>query len=149
METKTLNANKKIARQSFEAFEKNDYSALEKITDIAKFKLHLPGMDKPLKYEDAVKFNKQYNEAFPDVKLVIETQIAEGDFVMTRLIYKGTNKGSFQGIPASGKKVKVSGMALQHIVKGKLVEEWDEFDSLGMMKQIGAIPELESAEKYN
>ena len=142
METKTLNANKKIARQYFEASEKNDYAALEKITDTAKFKLHLPGADKPLKYEDAVKFNKQYNEAFPDVKLTIENQIAEGDFVVTRVIYKGTNKGAFQGIPASGKKIKVSGMALQHIVKGKVVEEWDEFDSIGMMKQIGAIPEM-------
>ncbi|MES2284737.1 MAG: ester cyclase [Bacteroidota bacterium] len=148
METKNLNANKKIARQTFEAYEKNDFTALEKITDTAKFKLHLPGQDKPLKYDDAVKFNKQYNVAFPDVKFTIENQIAEGDFVMTRGIYKGTNKGTFQGIPASGKKIKVSAMTLQQIVNGKVVEEWDEFDSLGMMKQIGAIPELESSEKY-
>lgn len=149
METKTLNTNKKIARQTFEAYEKNDFAALEKITDTAKFKLHLPGADKPLKYEDSVKFNKQYNVAFPDVKVTIENQIAEGDFVMTRVIYKGTNKGTFQGIPASGKKIKVSAMTLQQIVNGKVVEEWDEFDALGMMKQIGAIPELESAEKYS
>lgn len=149
METKTLNANKKIARQTFEAFEKHDYIALEKITDTAKFKLHFPGVDKSLKYADAVKLNKQYNEAFPDVKVTIENQIAEGDFVMTRVVYQGTNKGSFQGIPASGKKIKVSGMSLQHIVNGKVVEEWDEFDALAMMKQIGAVHELESTEKYS
>lgn len=72
METKTLNANKKSVRQTFEAYEKNDFAALEKVTDTAKFKLHLPGVDQALKYEYAVKFNKQYNVAFPHVKVTIE-----------------------------------------------------------------------------
>lgn len=67
METKILNTKKNIAHQSFEGYEKNNYSAIEKITDMPKIKLHLPGMDKPLKYEDAGKFNKKFNVAFPYV----------------------------------------------------------------------------------
>jgi steroid delta-isomerase-like uncharacterized protein len=147
METKTLETNKKIARQSFEAFEKKDYSLLEKIADTTKYKLHFPGFEKPLKYAEAVQLNKGYNTAFPDTKVTIENQIAEGDFVLTRVTYQGTNKGELQGIPASGKKAKVTGMSLQRIVNGKIVEEWNEFDALGMMQQVGAIPELETERK--
>lgn len=146
METKTLEANKKIARQSFEAFSKSDYNLFEKITDTKKFKLHFPGYKNPLNYEEAVKLNKEYNSAFPDTKVTVENQIAEGEYVVSKLTYQGTHKGELQGMPASGKKTKVTGMALQHIVKGKIVEEWDEFDSLGMMQQIGAIPEMATAQ---
>lgn len=146
METKTLDANKKIARQSIEAISKNDFSALEKITDTKKFKSHFPGYEKPLDFEATVNLNKEYNAAFPDAKATIELQIAEGDYVVTKITYNGTNKGEFQGIPASGKKIKVTGMSLQRIVNGKIVEEWDEMDALGMMQKIGAIPELEASE---
>lgn len=146
METETLDANKKIARQSIEATEKNDFDSLEKITDTKKFKAHFPGNEKPLNYEETVKINKEYNTGFPDAKATIELQIAEGDYVVTRVTYHGTNKGDFQGIPASGKKIKSTGMSLQHIVNGKIVEEWDEFDALSLMQQIGAIPELEKSE---
>lgn len=146
MTTQTLENNKKIARQSIEAFEKKDYNLLEKITDTSKFKLHVPGNKNPLNYKEAVKFNNEYNTAFPDTKVTIESQVAEGDHVVTKLSYHGTHKGELQGIPASGKKVKVTGMSLQRIVNGKIVEEWDEMDSLGMMKQIGAIPEPEHAQ---
>lgn len=147
METKTLEANKKIARQSIEAFIKNDYVLYEKVADSKKFKLHFPGNKTPLNYEESIKLNKDYLKAFPDIKVTFENQIAEGDYVLTRITFQGTNKGELQGIPASGKKIKITFMALQHIVNGKIVEEWDEYDSLGMMQQIGAIPEFETAEK--
>lgn len=147
MDTKTLEANKKIARQSIEAQSKGDYDSLEKITDTKKFKLHFPGFKTSLNYGESVKVGKDYNTAFPDIKVSIENQIAEGDYVVTKLTYQGTNKGEFQGISASGKKVKTTGMNLQRIVNGKILEEWDEFDALGMMQQIGAIPELEVSEK--
>jgi predicted ester cyclase len=148
MDTKTLSANKKIARQSFEANSKGDYDSLEKITDTKKFKMHFPGYKNPLNWNDAVEMGKSFNTAFPDTKVTIENQVAEGDYVVTRVIYQGTNKGEFQGMTASGKKTKTSGLSLQHIVKGKIVEEWDEVDTLGMMHQIGAIPEMEKEEKW-
>ena len=148
METKTLEANKKIARQSFEAGMKGDYDLFEKLVDTKKFKMHMPGNKNPMNYEESVKFNKSYNVAFPDGKVTIENQIAEGEYVVSKVMYQGTNTGEFNGMPASRKKTKTSGMALQRIVKGKIVEEWDEFDSLGMMQQLGAIPEMEKQEKW-
>ena len=148
METKTLNANKKIARQSFEYLQKGDYDSLEKICDIKKFKLHFPGFKNALSYKEAEKMNDEYLAAFPDTKITIENQIAEGDLVVSRVIYQGTNKGEFRGMPASGKKVKTTGLSMHRILNGKIVEEWDEIDAMGMMQQMGAIPEMEKAEKW-
>lgn len=147
MDTQTLTENKNVARQSFQAFEKNDYSLLEKITDTKNFKMHFPGFSNALSFDETVKLNKEYNAAFPDATVTIDNQIAEGEFVFSRLTYNATNKGAFQGIPASNKKTTVTAMTLQRIVEGKIVEEWDEMDALGMMQQIGAIPELESSQK--
>lgn len=140
METSTLESNKEIARKTFEAIQNKDYALLESITDTAKFKLHFPGFDKPLNFEESKQINSDYDTAFPDVKINIEYQVAEGDLVMSRVVFNATNTGDFQGIPASGKKIKASGMTIQRIVENKIVEEWDEMDALGMMQQIGAIP---------
>lgn len=147
MDTKIVEANKKIARQSVEAVAKGDYDLLEKITDSKKFKLHFPGYQKPLNYDEAEDLTDIFNMAFPDIKATIENQIAEGEYVVTRVMYQGTHKGEFRGIPATGKKVKVSSMTIQHIVEGKITEEWTEMDSLGMMQQIGAIPAIEISYK--
>lgn len=147
MSTKKLENNKKIARQSFEALTDGNYHLLEKITDIKKFKMHFPGDKHPLNYEESVNMNKEYNTAFPDAKVSIEKQIAEGDYVATTVTFSGTNKGEFQGMPATGKKMKIPAMILQRIEDDKIVEEWDEFDAVGMLQQIGAIPEMEKMEK--
>lgn len=140
MDTSALESNKKIARQTFEAIQNKDYDLLESITDTAKFKLHFPGFDKPLNFEESKQLNSDYDTAFPDVKINVEYQVAEGDLVMSRVVFNATNKGDFQGIPASGKNIRASGMTIQRFADNKIVEEWDEMDALGMMQQIGAIP---------
>jgi len=139
-----LEANKKTARQAHEAFEKNDVTLLDKITDPG-YKIHFPGQPKELNYEESKKLQADYNAAFPDAKITIEQQIAERDMVLSRLTYTGTHKGKMQGIAPTGKSIKVTGMSLQRFEKGKIVEEWVEFDMLGMLQQIGAVTELANA----
>lgn len=146
MDTQTIEKNKKIARQSLEAMTESNYHLLEKITNTKKFKMHFPGDKHPLNFEESVNMNKEYNSAFPDAKVSIEKQIAEGDYVATMVTFSGTNKGKFQDMTASGKKMKISAMILQRIEDDKIVEEWDEFDAVGMLQQIGAIPEMETKE---
>jgi steroid delta-isomerase-like uncharacterized protein len=85
--------------------------------------------------------------AFPDGRVTIEDMIAEGDKVVTRYNSRGTHKGDFMGIPATGKKVAVTGIVISRIAKGKIAEEWEEFDALGFMVQLGAIPPIEEAGK--
>jgi steroid delta-isomerase-like uncharacterized protein len=78
--------------------------------------------------------------AFPDMKLTIHEQIAEGDKVLTRLTAAGTHKGDFHGIPATGKTFSMEGWGLDRIVDGKIVEHRAIDDVMTMMMQLGVIP---------
>ena len=81
-----------------------------------------------------------YRNAFPDIHFTIDEQIAEGDKVVTRWTGHGTHKGELAGIPATGKSATVTGMGVDRIVNGKIVESWGIFDQFGMMQQLGVIP---------
>jgi len=78
--------------------------------------------------------------AFPDFKATIEDMVAEGDKVVVRMIWSGTHKGEFMGIPASGKSVSIGVIDIIRVNKGKLVEHWGQMDSMGMMQQLGVMP---------
>jgi steroid delta-isomerase-like uncharacterized protein len=77
--------------------------------------------------------------AFPDHRLTIEDQIAEGDKVVTRVIFHGTHRGEFAGVAPTGKQVKYSGIAVDRIAGGKVVEMWHIANTQGLLQQIGAI----------
>lgn len=81
-----------------------------------------------------------YRAAFPDIHVTIEDQIADGDRVVTRWSVKGTHQGELMGMPATGKQATVTGMTIDRIVDGRIAESWDNWDTLGLMQQLGAIP---------
>lgn len=81
-----------------------------------------------------------YRAAFPDVRMKIEDQISEGDKVVTRWTATGTHQGDLMGIPATGKVATVTGIDITRIVGNKIVENWNQFDQMGMMQQLGVIP---------
>jgi len=81
-----------------------------------------------------------YRNAFPDLRLTIDEQIAEGDTVVTRWTGTGTHRGELFGIPPSGNTVRVQGVLVSRIVNGKVVEESEMYDALGMLRQLGAVP---------
>ena len=105
----------------------------------------LPGL--PTGPEGAKQFVTMYLNAFPDVHFTIDEQIAEGDKVVTRWTAHGTHKGELVGIPATGKSSTVTGINVERIVNGKIVESWGIFDQFGMMQQLGVIPVPELAGK--
>ena len=78
--------------------------------------------------------------AFPDFKGTIEDILAEGDKVVVRMTWSGTQKGEFMGIPATGKSVSFGVIDIIRIAGGKLVEHWGQMDSMRLMQQLGAIP---------
>jgi steroid delta-isomerase-like uncharacterized protein len=86
---------------------------------------------------------KQYVTAlragFPDLRFTIEDQVAEGDQVVTRWSACGTHKGTFQGIPATGRQVRLVGADIDRIVGGKVIECWAHMDELGLMRQLGVV----------
>ena len=78
--------------------------------------------------------------AFPDAEFLIEDEIAEGDRVVNRWTFRGTHRGEFGGIPATGKAVTMTGRGIVRIADGKVAEIWDEADALGLLRQLGVIP---------
>ena len=80
-----------------------------------------------------------------DRQSTIEDQIAEGDMVVTRWTFRGTHTGELMGIAPTGKQVTVTGISIDRVVGGKIVEEWNEMDDLGMMEQLGVVPPMGQA----
>ncbi len=78
-----------------------------------------------------------YLSAFPDVNYTIDDILAEGDKTVIRCTMQATHKGTFMGIPATGKQILVKGVEIDKIVAGKIAEAWGFSDSLGMMTQLG------------
>ena len=84
-------------------------------------------------------FYATLHAAFPDINFAIEDQIAEGDRVVTRWRASATHMGEFQGIPPTGKQVSITGIDIDRIVNGKVVECWPNADELGLLKQLGVL----------
>lgn len=78
--------------------------------------------------------------AFPDIHITIHETLAQGDKVVARWSATMTHTGPFLGIAATGKKAEVTGTSIQRIVDGKIAEGWDNWDQLGLLVQIGAVP---------
>jgi steroid delta-isomerase-like uncharacterized protein len=86
-----------------------------------------------------------YREAFPDLRLTIEQQLAEGEYVTTRWSARGTHQGNLMGMAPTGKQATVTGITIDRIVDGRFVESWTNWDTLGLMQQLGVIPALATA----
>ena len=84
-----------------------------------------------------------YRAAFPDVHIIIDDILAEGDKVALRWTATGTHQGELMGIPPTNKKVTITGMDINRLAGGKIAEHWGNFDQMGMMQQLGVIPSPE------
>lgn len=88
-------------------------------------------------HADGLKEARGWRDAFPDLNVAVDLIVAERDFVAVRWTARGTNTGSGNGIPATGKKVQVSGTTIFRFVDGKIAEEWTAGNALGLLKQLG------------
>jgi predicted ester cyclase len=87
-------------------------------------------------------FVSSYFAAFPDMRVVNEEVLAEGDKVVFRQTVYGTNTGSMMGIPPTGKKFAIQEMVINRFVDGKIVESWALADLFDMMQQLGLVPPM-------
>ena len=88
-----------------------------------------------------------FRRGFPDVTSTIEDLIAEEDKVVARWRSRATHRGNYMGIAPSGKEVEFTGISFYRIEGGKIAESWNSEDQLGLMRQIGAIPEPGQSEE--
>ena len=89
--------------------------------------------------EGIKRYVMMYRMAFPDVHFTIDDLIAEGERVVIRWTVTGTHKGELQGIAPTGRSVRVMGMVISRFAKGKVEEDWINFDALGLMQQLGVV----------
>ena len=83
--------------------------------------------------------------AFPDLEWVVDEMVAEGEMVASRFTWRGTHRGSFLGVPATGKQVTVTGMVFDRVVGGQLVESQILTDTLSLLTQLGVMSGQPSA----
>ena len=112
------------------------------------FVLYGAGPDQVSGVEDLKQFFVMLHSGFPDFQGTIEDLFAaEGDKVVLRFTFRGTHQGEFMGIGPTGNRVTMPGIDIFRIAAGKIVELWNQEDVLGMMQQMGAIPELGHSEE--
>ena len=81
-----------------------------------------------------------FRAAFPDLQVTVEEQVAEVHRVARRMTMRGTHRGELFGVPPTGKRVTMGGLDIVRVEGNRLVEHWANFDQLGLMRQLGAIP---------
>ena len=107
----------------------------------ATFVAHNPGNPGQAPGPQGVKdYVAQARNDFPDLHFTVEEQIAEGALVTTRWTLRAIHQREVVGVAPTGRQLTVTGISLWRITGGKIVEEWAEWDQLGLLQQIGAIP---------
>lgn len=105
---------------------------------------HDPGLPRELQQmrgpEQFKRVVSMYRQAFPDVQMTVDDAIAQADKVVLRWHAEGTHRGTLQGLAPTGVRGSVTGIAIHRWQDGKVVEVWNEWDNLGLARQVGAAP---------
>ena len=132
----TLDDNKAVYRRFIdEAFNRGNVDKLDELLT-SDYVLHdaAPGLAAGIAgVRDTI---LMFRAAFPDLRIAIEEQIAEGDKVASRTIMTGTHRGVFMGIAPMGKAVQVAGLTMVTIRDGKVAESWVKNDQMSLMNQL-------------
>lgn len=128
-----------VRRSSEELWSKGNVAVIDELF-ATNYVLHAPPPGVTPDREGYKQFVRMHHVVFPDFRNTVEDVIAEGDKVALRWTWSGTHKGEYMGIASTGKQVTVAGISILRIEGGKIVEEWDEVDMLGLMQQLGVVP---------
>ena len=129
--------NKEMIRNGIEEMAKKNYEVLREIYSPAA-KIYIPSnSSEPISIEQSIQMVKSFHAAFPDFSTSIEELIAVGDKVIVRVIDRGTHEGEIMGIPATGKKIEMSIIAIFYFKEGKIIEVREEVNFFGFYQQLG------------
>ena len=84
-------------------------------------------------------FVNYYMNAFPDAHFTIDDAFTDGQSEVTRWTVVGTHEGELAGIPRTGRRFSVTGISIARIANGKIIESWNNWDTLGLMQQLGVV----------
>lgn len=132
--------NKQLVKKIFnEAFNNRNLSAIDSLVGDTYVNRSMPGSNKGS--AGLKEILQQFTGAFPDMKINVEHVIGDDNMVATHGYWTGTNQGSFMGMPATNKQVRIEYIDLWKIENGKAVENWVQMDMMGMMQQLGMMPQ--------
>jgi len=129
--------NKAIAAREWEAWSKGDFEAFKEVVAPGYAWYEPSGSTKPRSLEEAIETGRMVHRNLPDVTFSIEEMFAAGNRVIVRYIMRGTQPVELQALPATGKKIEVSGIMIHRIENGRVVEDREEFDMFGLNRQLG------------
>ena len=132
-------ARKAAVRDVFETLEHGRLDTLDALVD-PDYVGHDPSEPEEVRGVEGVKEMIEASRRAWNLRVTIEHQFADGDFVATRYTAHGRHDAEFMGIAPTGREGTASGICISRFRDGKIVEEWDNWDALGVLQQIGAIP---------
>ncbi len=133
----TVDENKALIRRGWEIANSGNVQAFDEFYD-RNVVYHGGGGEEIRGLENLKAFLQGYFTAFPDMKMTVEDVFVEGDRVFSRVRAEGTNSGELMGMAPTGKRVEMRWiMNVARIANGKVAEEWEILDEMGMMRQLG------------
>ena len=143
-------ANKSLVRRWFEeVWNQGREETIDELFSAKGVGYGLGDTDAPLHGPAGFKpFVANLRGSLPDIHMTIDDILAEGDRVTARISVEGTHKGGQLGVAPSGKRVGIAGIVIVRIANGQIVEGWNSWDQLGLLRQIGALPAAEGPDRF-
>jgi steroid delta-isomerase-like uncharacterized protein len=131
--------NKAIVRRVYqEILSKGNFEVIDLFFH-ERYVYHEPGTPEVHGPDGIRQLLLAYRTALPDMSAELEDMVSEGDKVAHRFTIRGTHRGDLLGVPATGKQVEFTGILISQFDDGKIIEEWENLDTLGLLQQIGAV----------
>ena len=137
----TTEVNKAAVRDCFEQASQGNFDALHSIVT-PDYVVHPDDVRGPDGLAERV---QGYRDAFADLSVTIEHQFTEGDYVATRTTIRGRHEGDLMGAPPTGREVSFTCLTISRCRDGRIEEEWELADTVGLLRQIGALPDRATA----
>ena len=141
--------NKALTRRSWEIVAKGSLETLDDaLQEVYADTIVMHEPDEDVRgIEGLRQFVSMIRSALPNLRVTLEDDVAEGDKVVSLWRAQGTHQGELMGIAPTGNEVAITGITIHRIEEGKIVEEWENWDALGLIQQIGAVPAPEQSEE--
>jgi len=129
--------NIELAQQMFELWSKGDLETFQNFLASDYVFYYPSGNRNPISKEDLIEMGKSLRTGFPDLNFDMKEIFADSDVVIFRFIQHGTHNGEYMNIPSTGSEIESSGILMSRFKNGKVIEQWEEYDALGTMMQLG------------
>jgi predicted ester cyclase len=131
--------NLPLVRRFLDGINSHNLDVLDEIC-APSYIAHFPGSPGPLTRETVKPVWEQFFAAFPDLTHTLEDMFADGDRVVVRMRIAGKHTGEFMGMPPTNRAITIGSINCLHCADGQIVEQWIDYDGLGMLQQLGAVP---------